>query len=125
MHLDEKGKKDSEIENNINSYRRSSGGNYDGALIKITNFSWDFNGDGSYDISLKGVSKGGIIDSLILDGPVTLNDTLTNVVDYKITTKTSDEKTAILKKLGVKKIIIEVLKLRVFYFKLKICFLTF
>jgi len=99
----EKGKKDSEIENNINSYRRSSEGNYDGALIKITNFSWDFNGDGSYDISLKGVSKGGIIDSLILDGPVTLNDTLTNISDYKIITKTAAEKADILKKLGVKK----------------------
>jgi len=99
----EKGKKDSEVENAINSYRRSSEGNYDGALIKITNFSWDFNEDGSYDISLKGVSKGGIIDSLILDGPVTLNDTLTNIADYKITTKTNEEKTAILKKLGEKK----------------------
>ena len=99
----EKGKKDSEIENNINSYRKSSGGNYDGALIKITNFSWDFNEDGSYDISLKGVSKGGIIDSLILDGPITLNDTLTNIIDFEIVIKTQEEKTDILKKLGVKK----------------------
>jgi hypothetical protein len=99
----EKGKKDSDVEININEYRKTSGGNYDGALIKITNFSWDFNSDGSYGISLKGVSKGGIIDSLVLDGPVTLNDTLTNLADYKIVTKTSEEKVFILKKLGVKK----------------------
>lgn len=96
----EKGKKDSDIEIGISEYREESGGNYDGALIKITNFSWDFNSNGSYGISLKGVSKGGVIDSLILDGPVTLNDTITNLTDYKIVTKNTDEKKAILKKLG-------------------------
>ena len=99
----EKGVNSFKIENNINSYRRSSGGNYDGALIKITNFSWSFNEDGSYNISLKGISKGGIIDSLILDGPATLNDTLLNLSDYKLVTKTAEEKVEILKKLGVKK----------------------
>jgi hypothetical protein len=96
----EKGKKDSDVEIGISEYKEKSGGNYDGALIKITNFSWDFNSNGSYGISLKGVSKGGIIDSLVLDGPVTLNDTITNLTDYKIVAKTTDEKKAILKKLG-------------------------
>jgi len=96
----EKGKKDSDVEIGISEYKEKSGGNYDGALIKITNFSWDFNSNGSYGISLKGVSKGGVIDSLVLDGPVTLNDTITNLTDYKIVAKTTDEKKAILKKLG-------------------------
>jgi len=48
----------------INYYRDKYDGNYDGFLGKISNFSWDFNPDGSYDIDLEMISMGDIIESL-------------------------------------------------------------
>lgn len=38
--------------------------NYDGFLGYISNFNWSFNPDGSYDITLDVISRGGLIDSL-------------------------------------------------------------
>ena len=38
--------------------------NYDGFLGYISNFNWGFNPDGSYDITLDVISRGGLIDSL-------------------------------------------------------------
>ena len=43
------------------------GENYDGMYGKITNFTWSFNDDGSYDIELKLISHGDIIESLKLN----------------------------------------------------------
>lgn len=48
----------------IDKYRDRYDGNYDGFLGKISNFSWDFNPDGSYDIDLEMISMGDIIESL-------------------------------------------------------------
>ena len=48
----------------IDRYRARYNGNYDGFLGKISNFSWDFNPDGSYDISLEMISMGDVIESL-------------------------------------------------------------
>lgn len=45
-------------------YRKKYQGNYDGFLGKISNFSWEFNEDGSYDISLDIISLGDVIESL-------------------------------------------------------------
>ena len=48
----------------IEYYRKKYQGNYDGFLGKISNFSWSFNEDGSYDISLEIISLGDVIESL-------------------------------------------------------------
>lgn len=45
-------------------YREKYQGNYDGFLGKVSNFSWEFNEDGSYDISLDIISLGDVIESL-------------------------------------------------------------
>jgi|MDTC01.3.fsa_nt_gb LAS superfamily LD-carboxypeptidase LdcB len=49
-----------EIEKN----RKSSQGNYDGFLGKVTNFSWEFTKEGYYLISLKLITIGSVVESL-------------------------------------------------------------
>ena len=51
----------------IRAKRVQNAGNYDGMYGKITNFTWSFNDDGSYDIELKLISHGDIIESLKLN----------------------------------------------------------
>jgi hypothetical protein len=48
----------------IHKQRAEDSYNYDGMLGKVTNFSWKFNDDGSYDIDLNLVGLGDIIESL-------------------------------------------------------------
>jgi len=48
----------------IKSKRQQYNGNYDGMLGKITNFSWKFNQDGSYDVTLNLSSLGDVVESL-------------------------------------------------------------
>ena len=48
----------------IRGYRESKQGNYDGLLAKVSNFSWTFNPDGSYGITLTLISLGDVIESL-------------------------------------------------------------
>ena len=51
----------------IEKYRADKNGNYDGLLCKVTNFSWDFNQDGSYNIQLNLISLGDVVESLTLN----------------------------------------------------------
>ena len=51
-------------DNVIEDYRSKYSGNYDGILAVISNFSWTFNPDGSYDIDLTLISLGDVIESL-------------------------------------------------------------
>jgi len=57
--------------------RLKNGGNYDGMLAKVVNFSWTLNTDNSYDITVHLSSIGDIIESLkiniLLDSPGTNN----------------------------------------------------
>jgi hypothetical protein len=60
---DEKPSQD-DILASIKTERKKSSYNYDGMLGKVTNFTWKFNADGSYDIDLKLVGYGDIIEAL-------------------------------------------------------------
>ncbi len=93
---------DSDIETSIDTERRIREGNYDGALFKIDNFSWNFNpNEASYDISLSGVSKGGLIDSLTIGSPRVFGNKPTLLQDYTIINPDSDNtKKSILEKLN-------------------------
>ena len=51
----------------LKTHRETTSGNYDGGLVKVTNFSWNFNSDGTYDITISALSLGGLIDSLKLN----------------------------------------------------------
>ena len=48
----------------IEDERELHDGNYDGFLAKVSNFSWNFKEDGSYDIELTLISLGDVIESL-------------------------------------------------------------
>ena len=99
--LFEKGTIDSDIETSIGDQRRSSAGNYDGALFKVDNYSWSVNTDGSYDIMLSGVSKGGLIDSLLIGTPGIFASEASPIEDYIIINPSESEKRNILQSLGI------------------------
>jgi len=48
----------------IERMRETYSGNYDGFIGRVTNFNWNFNADGSYNIVLKLMSHGDLIESL-------------------------------------------------------------
>ena len=48
----------------IQKQRKDDSYNYDAMLGKVTNFTWKFNDDGTYDINLKLIGMGDIIESL-------------------------------------------------------------
>ena len=48
----------------IEKKRKELHGNYEGMLCKVSNFSWDFSADGSYDVTLNLISMGDVIESL-------------------------------------------------------------
>lgn len=53
-----------EILNSIQRASLASQGNYDAFLGKITNFNWNFNPDGSYQITISLISIGDVIESI-------------------------------------------------------------
>ena len=66
--------------NQIERYRDKYNGNYDGFMGKVSNFDWTYNPDGSYDITLKLITVGDVIESLVtnvgfkgLDGTALFN----------------------------------------------------
>lgn len=54
----------------IRKYRETYSSNYDGFMGKVTNFTWSFNNDGSYDISLDLITVGDVIESLQVNLPL-------------------------------------------------------
>jgi hypothetical protein len=48
----------------LNAYKEKYHFNYDGMLGKISNYSWSFKKDGSYDIELNLISMGDVVESL-------------------------------------------------------------
>lgn len=48
----------------INDNKKTLQGNYDAMYGKVTNFSWNFEQDGTYNITLKIISVGDVIESL-------------------------------------------------------------
>lgn len=96
------GKIDTTIENSILEGRKETGGNYDGALFKVDNYSWSINKDGSYDITLSGVSKGGLIDSLTMGSrPAGEANDNSFLESYTIINPDPDTKNDILSQLGI------------------------
>lgn len=53
-----------DIFKSIQKQRKDDSYNYDAMLGKVTNFTWKFNDDGTYDINLKLIGMGDIIESL-------------------------------------------------------------
>lgn len=58
-----------EILQSIENYREQYQGNYDGFFGRVSNFNWSFSPDGTYDITLKLITLGDIIESLQINVP--------------------------------------------------------
>ncbi len=53
----------------IEEKRKQTEGNYDGIFGVVSNFSWTFNSDGSYDVKIEIISLGDVIESLKVNLP--------------------------------------------------------
>jgi hypothetical protein len=83
------GKSQQDIIKSIKTQRAKENYNYDAMLGKVTNFTWKFNDDGSYDIDLNLVGLGDVIESL----KVNKSNIVTNKVELT-PTQLADQKKA-------------------------------
>ena len=72
----------------IERYRNIYSGNYDGFFGKVVNFTWTFGADGSYDIDLKLITVGDIIESLQANIPV--NSSEVSTIDSQVSSSVKD-----------------------------------
>lgn len=70
----------------IEKRRRETGGNYDGAFGTISNFSWDFASDGTYNIKVEIISLGDIIESLRVNLPTMYPGGIPTILSDKFAT---------------------------------------
>lgn len=84
--VSEGGRHPNKILKAIDETRKAASGNYDGFFGTITNFTWNFNGDGSYDITLNVVSIGSVVESLNINKtqPVETSQSSPNAKDKPI-----------------------------------------
>jgi hypothetical protein len=63
----------------IERYREKHNGNYDGFFGKVNNFTWNFNPDGSYDITINLITVGDVVESLKVnvDAPIQSSQNIT------------------------------------------------
>jgi hypothetical protein len=54
--------------------RAKSQGNYDGFIGRISNYTWEFATDGSYDVTLYAISQGDVIESLNMNSVTVSTD---------------------------------------------------
>ena len=59
-----KGEDLSKIQEKTDEYKVKTGGNYEALFASVTNFSWNYNLDGSYDCKVNLISKGELMESL-------------------------------------------------------------
>jgi len=73
----------------IQAKRSEYDGNYDGFFGKVSNFTWNFNPDGSYDISIDLITLGDVIESLKVN--TTAKQKLEEYTPFQNTTETVSE----------------------------------
>jgi hypothetical protein len=81
----------------IQDKRNEYDGNYDGFFGKVSNFTWNFNPDGSYDISIDLITLGDVVESLKVNtfakgSYISINNntsTVTNVIEETINSTTN------------------------------------
>jgi len=83
--------------NKIQDKRGECAGNYDGFFGRVVNFDWNFNKNGSYDITLKLVTLGDVIESIKAkpsSNPVSL-DGIKDLIENEINSKEKKRLTAL------------------------------
>lgn len=79
MFFNNQGYSQLDVLKHIEVYRKKYSGNYDGFFGRVTNFSWDFAPDGTYNITLNLSTLGDIIESLQINLPSPINSFGANV----------------------------------------------
>ena len=74
----------------IQTERENKSQNYDAFYGIVTNFNWSFNTDGSFDVTIKAISKGSVIESLKINTGGTRPEDTTDVT---VTTTTPESTT--------------------------------
>lgn len=67
----------------IEERRKETGGNYEGVFGVISNFSWNFESDGSYTINMEIMSHGDVIESLKVNLPP-INKTTLSPIELQV-----------------------------------------
>lgn len=75
----------------IRQYREKYSGNYDGFMGKVRNFTWSFESDGTYNITLDLVTVGDVIESLQVNLPIDE----TEKVNLQLTNGSNENSTSI------------------------------
>lgn len=86
------------IIDSVARYRKIYEANYDGFLGKVVNFDWSFQPDGTYDITLKLITIGDVIESLKVNLPSNL--VTANQLDKFLYQGNTNDNTAQLRKLN-------------------------
>lgn len=86
----------------IEAKRKAYQGNYDGFFGKVTNFSWDLQSDGTYDITINLLTLGSVITSLRANIPSSgISETIKRNINSQILSKEGVDLTS---EEGIKKI---------------------
>ena len=70
---------------NVESLRTLYKGNYDGFVGRVSNFSWDFDSDGTYNITLNLITVGDVVESLKINHPqksINKDDITRKITEY-------------------------------------------
>jgi hypothetical protein len=70
----------------IETKREETDGNYDGAFGTVSNFSWDFASDGTYNIKVEIISLGDVIESLRVDLPTVFPSGVSQLISSRFNT---------------------------------------
>jgi len=81
----------------IENLRKETQGNYDASLAKVQNFSWEFTKNGTYEITLKLITIGSVVDSLKLN---VIYDTLIKGKDNNTIIETTNSFLTLLKQIS-------------------------
>jgi hypothetical protein len=73
----------------IERYRGTYSGNYDGFFGKVVNFTWTFGPDGNYDIDLKLITVGDVVESLQANLPV--NSSEVGLINVELTSSINEK----------------------------------
>ena len=78
----------------VNEYHYTYSGNYDGFVGKVSNFNWDFDTDGTYNITLNLISLGDVVESIKVNNPQEIKteaEIETTLKDYRTKTSKKNE----------------------------------
>ncbi len=72
------------ISQKIDKVRKQTDYNYDGFIGYVSNFNWSYRSNGTYSINLSLISRGGLIDSLVVNVPALNLDSASQLREFTL-----------------------------------------